>query len=197
MYSLHGEKSETKGGYFMKVHFITPYSSEKNLGKAYNEAMDLIPDGDSACIRDIDTLFLTPEQPAIIEQYANEHPNAVLTCYLNRCSPLSRMQLLGETVSEERDILQHIGLAVHQQDRHKITRSATEINRDISGTLMVVPKSVWMKVPFPDNGKCLGVDTTFGRQIRAAGIKILRMNAVYLFHTYRLANGVHDKRHLV
>lgn len=167
------------------------------MGKAYNDAMSIIPDGDTACIRDIDTLFLTPEQPAIIEQYANEYPDAVLTCFLNRCSSLSRHQLLGETVSEESDIRRHIKLAEHQQDRHKITRSVFEIDRDISGTLMVVPKSVWYKVPFPDNGKCLGVDTFWGRDVRKSGIKILRMNSVYLFHTYRMANGIHDKRHLV
>lgn len=180
----------------MNVHFITPYSSAKDLGRAYNESMTLIPDGDTACIRDIDTLFLTPDQPAIIEQYAREYPDAVLTCFLNRCSPLSRPQLLGETVSEETDIRQHIRLAENQAERHRITRSVKEIDRDISGTLMVVPKSVWYKVPFPETGKCLGVDTEAGRKWRKAGIKILRMDAIYLFHTYRLANGIHDKQHL-
>lgn len=179
------------------IHFITPYRSDKNLGRAYNEAMRIIPDGDIACIRDIDTLFLTPEQPAIIEQYATEYPDAVLTCYLNRCSQLSRHQLLGGTVSEESDIKQHIRLAENQAERHRITKSVLEINRDISGTLMVVPKSVWMKVPFPEDGKCLGVDTYWGRKIRAAGIKILRMDAVYIFHIYRIMNGILDKRHLV
>lgn len=195
--SLQGEKSKTKGGLCMNVHFITPYDSGKNLGKAYNDAMRLIPDGDSACIRDIDTLFLTPEQPAIIEKYANEYPDAVLTCLVNRVSQLSRHQLLGETVSEDSDIRNHIKLAELQQEKFKIIRSVYEINRDISGVLIVVPKSVWEKVPFPDNGGCLGVDTQIGRLWRAAGIKILRMNAVYLFHIYRLSNGVHSKKHLL
>lgn len=180
----------------MNIHFITPYRPDKDLGRAYNEAMALIPDGDTACIRDIDTLFLTPEQPAIIEQYAKEYPDAVLTCLVNRVSQLSRQQLLGETVSEDSDIRNHIKLAEKQQEKHRITRSVHEINRDISGVLMVVPKSVWLKVPFPETGKCLGIDTEWNRLIRMAGIKILRMNSIYLFHIYRLANGVHDKRHL-
>lgn len=178
------------------VHFLSPYRTDKNLGKSYNEAMALLPDGDTACLRDIDTLFLTPDQPAIIEEYVTEYPDSVLTCFTNRISQLSRPQLLGETVNENSDIREHIKLAENQQDRYKITRIATEINRDISGFLMVVPKSVWLKFPFPEDGKCLGVDTYWNRTIRAAGIKILRMDAVYIWHTYRLSNGVQDKRHL-
>lgn len=167
------------------------------MGKAYNDAMGLLPDGDSACLRDIDTLFLTPDQPAIIEQYARENPEAVLTCYTNRVSELSRHQLLGGTISETSDIREHIRLAQNQADRHKIIRLVTEISRDISGMLMVVPKEIWKKYPFDESGKCLGVDTYWSRKIRAAGIKILRMDAVYIFHTYRMQYGVYDKRHLV
>lgn len=167
------------------------------MGLAYNEAMSLIPDGETACIRDIDTLFLTPDQPAIIEEYAKEYPDAVLTCFLNRCSQLSRPQLLGETVSEVSDIKEHIRLAERQIERHRITRSVKEITRDISGTLMVVPKSVWNRVPFPETGACLGIDTEVGRLWRMTGIKILRMDAIYLFHTYRIMNGTNDKKHLL
>lgn len=195
--SLQGEKSKIKGGLYMNVHFMTPYRSDKNLGRAYNEAMSLIPDGDGACIRDIDTLFLTPDQPAIIEQYAKEYPGSVLTCFVNRVSQLSRLQLLGETVSEDSDIRNHIKLAEQQQEKHRITRSVHEITRDISGTLMVVPKSVWDKVPFPENGGCLGVDTLWNRQVRAVGVKILRMNSVYIWHTYRMSQGVANKKHLM
>lgn len=173
---------------------MTPYDPGKNLGKAYNEAISLIPDEDAVCLRDIDTLFLTPEQPAIIQQYYEDHPNSVLTCFTNRVSQLSRHQLLGGTVSENTDIREHIRLAEKQQEGQ---RTVTEIPRDISGFLMVVPKSVWYKVPFPEDGKCLGVDTYHNRMIRAAGIKILRMNLIYVFHTYRLSKGVLNKQHLV
>lgn len=179
------------------VHFITPYRRDKNLGKAYNDAIGLIPDGDSACVRDIDTLFLTPEQPAIIEDYANQYPNSVLVCYVSRVSQLSRQQLLFETVSEDPDIRNHIRLAEMQQEKHRVTKSVHEIQRDISGTLMVIPKWVCVRFPFPEDGKCLGVDTKWNRIIRADGIKILRMNAIYIWHSYRIATGVQNKTHLV
>jgi len=179
------------------IHFTTPYSSLKKLGAAYNASIRLIPDGDTNCIRDIDTLFLLPEQPAIIEQYANKYPDAVLTGYCNRLSALAHTQLLGGQVSEESEMRKHIDLAQKQFDRWKCNLEVTEINRDISGFLMVVPKSVWNKVPFQEDGKCLGVDTLFARQLRIAGIKILRMEAVYLWHTYRMQHGVANKTHLV
>lgn len=178
------------------IHFTTPFRADKNLGKAYNDAMAFIPDGDHNCMRDIDTLFLTPDQPVIIEQYVNEYPNAVLTCFTNRLSQLSRPQLLGEIVSEESDIREHIRLAELQAEKYRVSKMATEIHRDISGMLMVVPKSVWQKVPFPEEGKCLGVDTYWGRKIREEYIQILRMDAIYIFHTYRMSKGIHDKSHL-
>jgi hypothetical protein len=68
----------------MKVRIRTPYSLEKNLGKAYNEEMALIPDGEAACFIDGDVNFLTPNYGAILHDYSTKYPNAVLTCYANR-----------------------------------------------------------------------------------------------------------------
>lgn len=175
------------------LHFLTPYRSDKNLALAYNDAMKLLPDSDSACLRDIDTLFLLPEQPAMIEAYAKKYPDAILTCYCNRISELSRMQLLTGTVDFSTDITIHIGLA-RQLACNEM--SVTEITRDISGFLMVVPKSIWINQPFVETGGALGVDTYTNRKWRAAGIKILRMNTVYIWHTYRLENGIGNKTHL-
>jgi len=171
---------------------VTPYSIEKDLGKEYNRIMALIPDGEHACIMDIDAMFLTARQPAIIIDYIEKYPNAVLTCYTNRISPLSK-QLYNRHVNENADIKVHIANAVKMQLQ---PMSVKKIGNMISGFLMVVPKSVWNKFHFIEGIGCLGVDTWFSRQCHKRQIPILLMETIYLWHTYRIENNIYFKDHL-
>jgi GT2 family glycosyltransferase len=171
---------------------ITPYATDKDLGRQYNQAMAMIPDSGHACLMDIDAMFLTPEQPGIIQQYVERYPDAVLTCYTNRISPLSK-QLYGGKMNEDSDIKTHIKIAATLQ---KNERTVKVIGNPISGFLMVVPKKVWQKVPFLEGIGCLGVDTWFSRALHKKGVPILLMESIYIFHSYRIMNGVHSKEHL-
>lgn len=178
----------------MKVLICSPYRQDKRLGLAYNETMALLPDDWWACFHDIDTLFLTPDCGAILENYAELNPDAgILTCLCNRVSDFSRKQMLGGIRSEDPDIRKHIKLAQAQESQLYQT---TEIHRDISGMLMLISKRTWNEIKFPEDGKCLGIDTEYNRKVRAAGKKILRMNGLYIWHTYRLLTGIHHKEHL-
>jgi len=178
----------------MQVHILKPYRNDKNLGKAYNDAMAMLPEDDAACLCDIDTCFLTPDAGTIIQEYVYRNPEAgILTCFTNRVSPLSKGQLLLCAVDEDSDMRTHIKYAEEQKN---LLFQTTVIDRDISGFLMVVSKKTWNKTPFPDTGKALGVDTHYGRMIRADGLQILRMDGLYIWHTYRLMNGIADKKHL-
>ena len=180
----------------MKVHDVVPFSLEKNLGRAYNEAMNLIPDGDFACLRDGDTMFLTPDYGEILHHYAMSEPLhcGVMTCFTNRLSELSRLQLRNGLVDEESNMKVHIAHAEHQK---KKLYQSTIIQRDISGFLMLVSKDVWKRIPFAEDGQCIGVDTYWSRRIREAGLYIYRMDGLYVWHTYRLKNGILDKSHLL
>lgn len=178
----------------MQVHICSPYRVDKNLGKAYNETMRMLPDDWWGCLCDYDIQLLTPDAGKILHEYAFRNPNAgMLTCFTNRISTLSTGQLLGGTVSENTDYFHHYRLAEEQKKR---LYSTTEINQDISGFLMMVSKKAWLEHPFPETGICLHVDTTYGRTIRSAGKKIIRMDGLYVWHAYRLINGIFDKRHL-
>lgn len=176
----------------MPVHFLQPFSKEKNLGKVYNETMAMIPEGHHVCFRDIDTLFLTPNTPNIILDYIDHYPDVVLTCYTNRISPLSRKQLFQQQVSENSDIIHHIDIAERQEQVVSVSR----VHHTISGFLMVFSKELWKQFPFKETGQCLGIDTEWSRRLLNAGIQILRMNGIYVFHTYRLKNGITYKAHL-
>jgi GT2 family glycosyltransferase len=174
---------------------MIPYDPGKNLGRAYNEAMIMVPDHDWACLMDYDVMLLTPDAGKILQEYASRADNnTLLTCYTNRVSRLSTMQLLTGTISEEADIREHIKLA--EKQKHLLYQ-ATEIRRDISGMLMLLSKNLWLRYNFPDNGGCLGVDTLYNRMLRGAGKKIMRMDGLYVFHAYRLTTGINNKTHLL
>lgn len=171
---------------------ITPYACDKDLGKEYNRIMSLIPDDEHACIMDIDAMFLTARQPAIIMDYIQKYPNAVLTCYTNRISPLSK-QLLHGRVNENADIKVHIDCATKMQLQQMSVRV---IRNMISGFLMVIPKSVWNVVKFAEGMGCLGVDTKFSRHLHINRIPLLLMENLYIWHTYRIENNIYYKEHL-
>ncbi len=177
----------------MNVHICIPYSIEKNLGKAYNDTMQRIPDGDAACFIDYDVQMLTPDAGKIIHDYANLYPSNLLTCFTNRVHPLAKMQLLNGQVSDNTDIKHHIELAEKQKEN---LYQVSEVKNWIAGMLMVLSKEFWLKHPFPENGKCLGVDTTYSRDLRRRGYKILRMDGLYVWHSYRIINGIKNVNHL-
>lgn len=176
----------------MNLTYHIPFRADKNLGKAYNETMRRIPQGDTAVLMDYDVLMLTPTTPLLIAGYAAAYPNAVLVCKTNRISVLSE-QLYGALMNEDSDIRNHIRVA---QGLEQQPMRTTLITRPISGFLMVVPRSVWERVPFPETGQCLGVDTSWSRSLHRAGVEIRLMESVYVFHTYRMMQGVKSKDHL-
>ena len=177
----------------MKVWLRIPYSTEKNLGQAYNEEMDMIPDGDAACFMDGDTMFLTPDYGHIITSYYQKYPNSVLTCWTNRIHQLAKGQLFDNPSSDIKD---------HLNFKQGVT-TATRIDGPVSGFLLVVPKSVWLLHPFaetnkynPDLPNLLGCDNEWTNRIRSHGIQVLRMDGLYIWHTYRLLSNGKDKTHL-
>lgn len=176
------------------VWIRVPYSTDKNLGRAYNQEMSMIPDGHAACFMDGDTMFLTPDYGHILDQYHRAYPDAVLTCRTNRIHPLAKMQLWDEINSS--DVRHHLGVP-------QGFTTVTPIDGPVSGFLLVVPKKVWQDNRFsevnayrPGEFNLLGVDNDFTNKVRAKGVQVLRMDGLYVWHTYRLLSDGKDKSHL-
>lgn len=179
----------------MKVWHFTPWSNEKDLGAAYNEYMRLIPDGDVACIRDLDTMFLTPDAGDIVQKAAEQNPLSVLVCFTNRIHPSAKAQLAADSLFDNTDIMKHINYA--HDIRHFPDNKTTDVAGPLSGFLMIVPKAIWNICPFAEGVGLLGVDTYFFKNLQRKGITIKRINHLYIFHTYRLLNGIENKEHLI
>lgn len=182
------------------IHVCIPYDSGKNLGRVYNQAIRMCavaPDYHHkfVVVMDHDAMFLTPDAIKIIDVYTERYPQTgIFTCFTNRLHPDSKGQLLGP-ISENDSIRDHIAIAEKQKGKGY---DVTEITHPIGGFLMVIRISAWEQVGgFSESGKCLGVDNDFSGRILKAGLKILRMDSVYLFHTYRLIGGHRNKKHLL
>ena len=179
----------------MKVYFISPFATDKNLGQAYNQSIALISENDWICLMDQDAMFLTPDAGQIIHEYVKRNNvEALFTCWTNRIHPLAQGQLYNNEVSVNSDIKHHIKIAENQK---KELYSLTQIHCNISGFLMLISKRLWNKYKFSENGQCLGIDTEYSKCMRENNIPIYRMEGLYVWHTYRLMNGITDKRHLL
>lgn len=178
----------------MKIHIRIPFAEDKNLGKACNEAFEDVEERDWVCLIDHDVLFLTPDAINLMYEYVRSYPDAgIFTCYASRIHPLSTDQLLNGRLSENFNIEFHTQLAYNQK-RFGIT--VTEINHVISGFLMLISRRTWNKIRFPEHGKCLGVDNLYSQAVLNEGKKIYRMDSLYVWHSYRLTNGITNKDHL-
>jgi GT2 family glycosyltransferase len=180
------------------IQYFTPFSLEKKIGKAYNESMSLLPnEEDFACLRDGDTMFLTPDYGKqiadIIEMYKN-HNVGIFTCLTNRIK--NKFQLLTESEAfENKDITYHKKLALKIKENHYL--SIREIPRSISGFCMIIQKKTWIQFGgFKEIGM-LAIDNDFSRRVLEGGKKIYCMQGVYMFHYYRLLEGQKNKKHLI
>jgi GT2 family glycosyltransferase len=178
----------------MKIHVTIPFSREKDLGKAYNEACSMIGDDDWICLLDHDVMFLTPDAINIMYGYVERYPDAgMLTCFTNRIHPSSPQLYQG--ISDQTDIIHHINVAGMLRISNR-DYETTPLHSNISGFLMLISKKTWMEIRFVEGVGCLGVDTKFWQALIQKGKKILRMNGLYVFHQYRLQQGISNKDHL-
>lgn len=171
-----------------------PYRGDKDLGRSYNECFNLIGDDDYLLITDYDVLILLPEQINHIKKYAELHPEGDLfVCYTNRIHE-SGPQIYNGAINPDPDIKNHIAIADQLTSHlYKVTR----LYENISGFLMLIPKRTWDEIKFKEGIKCLGVDTKFSQDLLKANKIIYRMEGIYVWHTYRLINGIKDKSHLL
>lgn len=174
------------------IRVMIPYRNDKNLGLAYNECMQIINDDDWACFIDHDSLFLTPDAIRIIDEYTKKYPDTgIFTCWTNRIG--CPEQRLGKENDDNDSMVDHMIMAEQMKEN---LFEATELKGVISGFLMVISKKTWNEIKFAETGKALGVDNDYSLRILSSGRKILRMESIYVWHSYRLVNGVGDKSHL-
>lgn len=178
----------------MTVHYISPYSTDKNFGKAINDACSIVPDSDYICLRDGDSMFLTSSWGAQIEETIKRHGRkySLICCLTNRLGrPIQRYK--GE-FSTNTDIMHHYSIAEELEREHWAEVEDITVKRRVAGMFMLFPKTLWNSIKFEEN--TAQFDDRFSNAVVRKGKKLGLMKGLYVFHFYRLNKNPRDTSHL-
>lgn len=173
------------------IFHITPYLSG-DIGKGINDTIRELPEDSWICLRDIDTMFLLPEQPAWLETLVRSNPEFdVIGASCNRLG--STYQLFDRVVSEDSDIRRHIEIAKIAKNLFGMELEEVPSGVPLAGFFLLFRKSLWNEIPFEE--RSIQFDLIFSNTLHAQGKRLGLLRGLYLFHTYRF--GAEDPRRAV
>jgi GT2 family glycosyltransferase len=173
----------------MKVHFIIPWDSEKNIGKAYNEAMKMVDENDWVCFIDGDVINTTTFFGQKIEEIIKSNPDySVFTCYTNRVNRKYQIYNLDDWENNDMDYHRKIGENIWNKNGTSVIDITKK--KPLSGVMILISKKVWTKIGGFFEDKMFGIDNILHKKVKECGYKIGLMTGIYVYHWYR--NG--DKK---
>jgi GT2 family glycosyltransferase len=188
----------------MLIFENTPYRKDKNLIKAYNSFMEIIPHGGWALFRDGDTLFLDPFYGEIIENAIHNNPDTgCFTCLTNRIG--NKKQLHSEYSGDDIKIHRNIAKKLRNKNKGKYEEMPFRLGNNpqtLSGMLFVLSKDAWKQIGgfkqstiHKNKSNILGVDNQLHKDLHENNIKIKIIKELYIYHWYR-GGGSKDIGHL-
>lgn len=166
------------------IHYISPFRTDKNIGKAINDAIiQLNPDDNDWIVHvDQDVCFLRPDSKKQIEEILSTTDYRLLGVMTNRLG--LTYQLLKGEIDNNNDILLHLVYANDSHNNHY--GKVKEVKRGpIAAMVMCFKVSDWRSVGgFAENS--LQFDIKFSDDLRAKGCNLGVMKGVYVFHLYRM-----------
>lgn len=161
------------------IYYSTPYF-HRNIGKGLNDFCALVPDDAWICLRDADTLFLTPKQQEQILDIVGSNPNYdLIGCKTNRLRAL--YQLHNGVLSDNPNIQDHINIAERLEKEYY--GEIKPVNDVVAGMFMLFRKSLWNEFKFEE--KSIYFDKVFSYALLMKGYKLGIAQGIYLFHLYR------------
>lgn len=174
------------------IHYISPYATDGNIGRAINEACALVPDGDWICLRDGDAMFTTPDWGRTIDNVVREYGDKydLFGAVTNRIG-LKHHQVPG--MMDVMDIRRHWEVGAMIQANGAQVESTREL---IAGFFMLFSKNTWSINKFPeDRRRARLFDIDYSMRIKRRAI----IKGLYMLHLYRIWSDSPrtDVRHLV
>ena len=164
------------------IHYLFPYSTTKNIGGAYNEAIrNLKADPtDWIVIKDGDVAFLTPEWGRQIAEVAAKTDFQLLGCMTGRLR--AKHQLIRGNFDTECNMFTNLEDAILVEALHW---AEVEEVPGIAGMFMMFRWKTWVEIGgFKE--KTIKADMIFNQDVSKIGGKIGVMKGLYAFHGYRL-----------
>lgn len=168
---------------------MMPFRPDMNLGKAYNEAMALVPDGGWSVFLDHDMMLTTKAWFHQFEEAIGARPDAgAFVAMTNRIA--SPWQQIGD--ANNHDLVQHRRFGRERlQVRTLLDISQT---KGWGGVLFAVSKEAWQAVGgFADGFGCVDHSLHFGLQ--RIGRPVFLIEGLYVYH-WRHAMGETDTTEL-
>lgn len=164
---------------------MTPWSREKNLGAAYNEAMSRVPEGDWACFRDHDAMTLTRRWvDQLYEAIAFKPDAGAFVAVTNRIDAF--WQRAAEADPDNHDIGYHVAIA-HARLQVRTLLDITD-TKGFGGVLFAVSKAAWRDAGgFADGLLCVDHSLHFGLQ--RVGRRVYLIEGLYAYHLRRAFVG--------
>lgn len=170
------------------IFHITPYLTG-DIGKGINDTIRILPEDSWICLRDIDTMFLLPDQPAWLERLVEASPPYdLIGASCNRLG--STYQLYGDHRSEDPDIKNHITIAREAYLKWGLAIEDVPPGTPLAGFFLLFRKSLWEEIPFEE--RSIQFDLIFSDTLHKKQKRLGLLRGLYLFHTYRLGS---DKPH--
>jgi GT2 family glycosyltransferase len=170
------------------IYYFTPYSTEKDLGKCYNQMMSLLPnEEDYACFTDGDSMFTTHNFGHQLQEIVETYPEVPLfTCITNRVG--TKYQCVKDTWDEE-SMAEHWKIGKKLQEENGTDCIDITNANLLSGVLMLIRKKEWIECGGFQEGKgMLGIDNSIHYRMKYAEKKVYLMTGIYVMHYYRDGN---------
>lgn len=161
------------------IHTMMPFALDRNLGRAYNEAMALIGEEDWACFLDHDAIWTTREWYRQLVEAVEFVPEAgILTAVQSR--GWQKWQWDGEANNHDMAFHRRLG---REKLQVRTLLDVTE-NSGIAGVVLCTSKRAWRTVGgFVDGMYC--VDHAYHFACAAAGLRVYVVEGLYVYHWRR------------
>jgi len=169
------------------IYYSIPWDSGVNVGRYYNAFMEALPtDEDAACFMDADAALVTGPYGRQFEAILKKYPECGLFFgTTNRLGCQLQVAKGSDPVSNDIAVHRKFGAELLEKYWDTCLTVSAKPSELMSGVLFILRKSAWRKAGrFLDAG-ILGVDNDMHRKVDAAGIPVMLMPGVYVYHWYR------------
>ena len=177
------------------IHYISPYRSDKNIGKAINDAILQLNASDDDWIvhLDQDAMWLRPDSKKQLEEILLSTNFDILGPVTNRLAGYTQR---AAGMFDEFNIKKHVEVAdlLHERNYGEVGR----VNDPLAAFCLCFKKSTWEELGrFEENS--LQFDYLFGCRALSSGKKLGLMWGIYVFHLYRIQSNdpAGDIKHLL
>lgn len=172
-----------------KIHYISPFRSDKNIGKANNDEISLYNNDDWVCLTDADAMPMLPDFGKQIEDIVMAHGDqfGLIGCMTNRLGGLH--QCYNGKFSDDMDMRNHykIALELRETNGNEVVETT-----GVAGLFMLFKVDTWRRAGgFVE--KDFKADTYFNKAVKKIGLKIGLATGLYFFHGYRIWQSDHKK----